>query len=1362
MCEKSGLAAGILLCLLLTPLASARAGTAPRGTICGRVVAASGPVDGAGFELLPVLDNYERSLRLSAGRGRPDPVASASSDSEGRFCLTPPVPGVWRLVAKAEGFVPMEYFPLPLADGGEVELPPARLLPDARTTVSTDDRDGRPLAAAVYALPGETAPWSGADEQGWRVASRFGWSGRDGRLVLPRAEGELLDLYVNRRGTARIERAKEMENTRFFLPAPAGSSLGLRIVSHGEPVPEAVVGVGEVAWPVGLTDSAGRLTISGLRRRVLSLTVLSAEGAVVRKTVDCAALPPGKPVTIGLPGRRPVAVRVVDDAGRPIVGALVWVGEDPGRFALSGHDGRLHLEVAEGHRFWLQGQAPHHQPETVWVEPRGAATRETIVRLARSLTIPGRSVDAEGNPLPGVDIVADETEAPESRSFRLDPRSARTRSDAHGRFSIEARAGGTYAVEASLEGYRTAKVNLGPNPEAEQSLIFRLERHHGGWGRVLDWKTRPAAGVKVWLLPAGARDRLTLETKARRDELDPTLASESDHEGVFRLDHLPATTIDLVAYGPGLAPTVVPGIRTSPHDGSSDLGTVILRQGVELTGRVVDHQGEPVPDASVRLLDSGQSISRQRLRHEETAESACRSGKDGTFRLADLAPATAVRLGLAAEGFRPAIVDLAEVDPQRTIEVILDRQGLLRGTVHDPEGRPVSGALVTVSPKAGDAGSLGDQGRMEEERSAMTDEQGAFEVDELRGGAYRLEAFRDGYLSSAERTVVLVPGTPLEGVDLRLRTGASVEGRVLAESGEPVEGAVVIFGRPATRTGADGSFLVEGVEPGPTTVEVRHPDFVWLEESREIEPGENAIELRLHRGVGVSGWTLGPSGEPLEGVTVRWTRQARPSRAYRARSGHDGRFSIESVQPGPYRVEAARGALVPVEPDQEVEVGPGGVEDVQIRLRSGASIGGMIRGLDLDELARAQVVATNPERGSRRGSVDHTGEYRIDRVAPGVWWVRASLPGGTREAEERVVVEEDDTEVTRDLDMTTGLALRGVVLIDGEPSAEAQVSLRGLDRTISRSARTDLEGRFTFEGLPDGRYRLTASSARASLIHNEVVDLLDDLDVEVRIDSATVVGEVTSEATGEPLKDAVVTLGQLEGESDQEVSRVTLATDDGGGFRIAKLSAGRYRLAVRDDGYVPRLSDLEVAGGDKLALDLPLTPAAGLRLHVQESDGGSPAWAFVRLTDPRDGRHIEETRSLQGDRLEIPTAPPGVWDVMLAAPGGAPVQLRVKVPGEATDVTLPPASRLRLEAPTLDALDLEATVQVLDPAGHAIPVLDSETGTLGAACPWRRNGIVLGAVPSGQWVVRIVGSDGSTWVGQVVTSGRGEALVVVR
>ena len=91
----------------------------------------------ATVELLPIPENRDVVLGLLAHRARPAASDTASTDADGRFRLAAPTPGVFRVTVAAEGFFPLRYFLLPLAD--PVELPPVAL-PRSRRARSRSGR----------------------------------------------------------------------------------------------------------------------------------------------------------------------------------------------------------------------------------------------------------------------------------------------------------------------------------------------------------------------------------------------------------------------------------------------------------------------------------------------------------------------------------------------------------------------------------------------------------------------------------------------------------------------------------------------------------------------------------------------------------------------------------------------------------------------------------------------------------------------------------------------------------------------------------------------------------------------------------------------------------------------------------------------------------------------------------------------------------------------------------------------------------------------------------------------------------------------------------------------------------------------
>src|SRR5437764_2620510 len=68
---------------------------------------------GVTVELRPVVSRYEAGAGELEGRGEPAPVARAVAGIMGRFRLSAPRTGLWRVVAVAQGYVPMEISVLP-------------------------------------------------------------------------------------------------------------------------------------------------------------------------------------------------------------------------------------------------------------------------------------------------------------------------------------------------------------------------------------------------------------------------------------------------------------------------------------------------------------------------------------------------------------------------------------------------------------------------------------------------------------------------------------------------------------------------------------------------------------------------------------------------------------------------------------------------------------------------------------------------------------------------------------------------------------------------------------------------------------------------------------------------------------------------------------------------------------------------------------------------------------------------------------------------------------------------------------------------------------------------------------------------
>lgn len=325
---------------------------------------------------------------------------------------------------------------------------------------------------------------------------------------------------------------------------------------------------------------------------------------------------------------------------------------------------------------------------------------------------------------------------------------------------------------------------------------------------------------------------------------------------------------------------------------------------------------------------------------------------------------------------------------------------------------------------------------------------------------------------------------------------------------------------------------------------------------------------------------------------------------------------------------------------------------------------------------------------------------------------------------------------------------------------QASVAVDGEDVTVDRSVATDHEGRFRIEDLRPGRYRIGVSHSTEMLVHNEEVVLSGDRDVVLEINTGRVSGRVVSTVDDKPLAEALVSFLQILSPDGRTGSLLAAPSDASGGFVMPRVPQGRYRVAVRKDGYAAAEQELEVPVAGIEGLRLALSPTSGLELVVRLASGQTPPAATVSVVDPSGRAFLVERRAVgEGGRVSLPTVPPGDWTLLVSAPGGAVTPGTARVPGEPVALVLPDAAPLRVRVPALLESGLAGSLTLLGSDGNPFQGVDPQTGM--PVREWRIAGgtAVAEGVPAGAWTVRVVAPDGQTWTGPVVTSGRAAAQV---
>ncbi|HEX6813493.1 MAG TPA: sigma-70 family RNA polymerase sigma factor [Planctomycetota bacterium] len=236
----------------------------------------------------------------------------------------------------------------------------------------------------------------------------------------------------------------------------------------------------------------------------------------------------------------------------------------------------------------------------------------------------------------------------------------------------------------------------------------------------------------------------------------------------------------------------------------------------------------------------------------------------------------------------------------------------VRGTVVDPKGQLVSGAIVVVGPRPD-----------EMLEATRTDANGVFLLRSM-SDKNLVGAFAEGFGHSL---AVRAKESKNGSLELRLAgPGGSVAGRVLDAEGRPLAGAWVAHGYGEYEqpplvpmrveiTDASGAFRLQGLPlatPWPLHVGAAgHAG--WKGSVRVTADSVPFVEVRLERAVRLHGVVRGPGGEPVRGFVAVIDRNApgkkiqdpRPrwSRPFRA-TGVDGAYAFAGLRAGPLLVAA--------------------------------------------------------------------------------------------------------------------------------------------------------------------------------------------------------------------------------------------------------------------------------------------------------------------------------------------------------------------------------------------------------------------------------------------------------------------------
>ncbi len=395
------------------------------------------------------------------------------------------------------------------------------------------------------------------------------------------------------------------------------------------------------------------------------------------------------------------------------------------------------------------------------------------------------------------------------------------------------------------------------------------------------------------------------------------------------------------------------------------------------------------------------------------------------------------------------------------------------------------------------------------------------------------EVVLDGARQSVEVVVALEPVSTLAGRVTVGKTGVAVsEGEAVAERRSP--------GGKFRRSGAlkpDGSYLIEGLEPGVYLVQILARGYLTAlyiggdENGRvRVEAGDRiaGIDVEVSEGLAISGRVWDEEGGPVGGVSLVAWPAVGEGRRQQAQTAADGLYRLSGLTAGSYFVTAGKPGYGrafyegvdrpdearPVQVTPEVEP-----TEIDFRLKPVGTIFGRVTARAGDGPVGGAVVIAEPRAGKerRRALTEADGTYLISDLPTGDYLVQARAEGYVTQFYSEALKREDAEAVrvladahTTGIDVALGRlsTVSGQVTDrDGTPVPGAGVMLvakpeRGVsppappgavdrprpeprppggtvppppDRRV-HSAETDEDGRFRVEDVPPGTYLLQAGA----------------------------------------------------------------------------------------------------------------------------------------------------------------------------------------------------------------------------------------------------------------------------------------------